>query len=128
MDPAIVMLIDDEPDVLTTLGELLEAEGFRVVMASDPEVLDQVVMTVRPDLFLVDVLMPGTTGVFLATRLRVHGFADTPMIAMSASPLMSRFAADSGLFQEAIDKPFAVEALLDRVRRYTALTPVVHST
>jgi CheY-like chemotaxis protein len=128
MERAVVMVIDDEPDVLMTLGELLEAEGFRVLKVSDPDMLDQIVTAVRPDLFLVDVLLPGTTGVYLAAKLRVHGFTDTPMIAMSGSPLMSRFAADSGLFQEAIDKPFGVEGLLDDVRRYTTLTPVVHST
>jgi CheY-like chemotaxis protein len=63
-------------------------------------------------------MLPGMSGIELAERLRAGGYSQTPMIAMSASGLMSRFAAESGYFQEAIDKPFDVDALLKCVERY----------
>ena len=120
MDSATVALIDDEPDVLALLQDVLESQGFTVLSASKPDVLERAVSLVRPALFLVDLMLPGTTGVMLASRLRQRGFTHTPMIAMSASPLMSRFAVESGLFTDAIDKPFDVDTLVERVARYAA--------
>ena len=45
--------------------------------------------------------------------LEEEGFADTPMIAMSASPEVLQDAARSGLFQETIGKPFDLQELID---------------
>jgi CheY-like chemotaxis protein len=75
---------------------------------------------VSPALFLVDVMLPGMSGIELAEQLRAGGFARTPMIAMSASPGMLRAAAESRLFQEILPKPFDLTTLLDCVGRFAA--------
>jgi CheY-like chemotaxis protein len=112
-----VVVIEDEPDILALLRDLLEMEGFRVVSVKDPHVLESSVASVEPDLFLVDIMLQGTSGIEVAERLRGSGFGDTPMIAMSASQLMRRLASESGLFQEALDKPFDIPVLLECVER-----------
>jgi CheY-like chemotaxis protein len=117
MDNCIVV-VEDEPEVLAVLRDLLELEDFKVVGFARPDLALSVLGTVTPDLFLIDIMLPGMSGIELAERLRAGGYSHTPMIAMSASGLMSRFAAESGYFQEAIDKPFDVDALLKCVERY----------
>ena len=119
MNPCVVV-IEDEPDILALLRDLLEMEGFQVVTVRDPETIEGSVAAVRPRLFLVDIMLQGTSGIEIAERLRVGGFAHTPMIAMSASQLMRRLASESGLFQEALDKPFDIPTLLECVERYAA--------
>jgi CheY-like chemotaxis protein len=63
-------------------------------------------------------MLPGENGIQLARRLRSHGFATTPMIAMSASMSMAHCALESGLFEETIYKPFDLATLLEAVDRY----------
>lgn len=70
-------------------------------------------------LFLLDMMLVGTTGIEVARILRANGFADTPMIAMSASGQMLRAATDSRLFAATLPKPFELTHLLETVSRFT---------
>jgi DNA-binding response OmpR family regulator len=123
MEPCIVV-IEDEREILQLLHEVLMLEHYQVVGVSRPELVRATVEAVDPDLFLIDVMLPGTSGVELAGQLRASGHTHTPMIAMSASRLMCQVAAASGMFQEAIDKPFDLPSLLDCIEHYLAGTAV----
>lgn len=115
-----VVVIDDERDVLDVVCEVLEMENFTVICLDRPELLEVSVGARHPDLFLIDIMLHGQSGVEVAEDLRRRGYATTPMLAMSASRLMSHFASQSGVFQDAIDKPFDIAALVECVRRYAA--------
>jgi len=121
MEPCIVV-IEDEREILQLLHDVLNLEHYQVVGVSRPDLVHATVQAVKPDLFLIDVMLPGTNGVELAEQLRASGHKHTPMIAMSASRLMSQIAAASGAFQEAIDKPFDLPSLLDCIEHYLAGT------
>lgn len=116
MDGCIVV-VEDEPDLLGMLSDVLELEGFSVVSVSHPAQLEARMDGVRPDLFLIDVMLPAVSGVEVADRLRHNGYGDTPMIAMSASRLMTAVASESGMFQVALDKPFELDNLFDCIER-----------
>src|SRR3954451_5044298 len=97
-----VTVIDDEPALLEVMCLLLHDEGHEVAGIGHPNlVLDQQAGP-RPDLFLIDQMLPGMTGLDLAKQLRMHGFPDTPMIAISASRSLLLQAATSGLFQDTV--------------------------
>jgi CheY-like chemotaxis protein len=119
MHPCIVV-IEDEPDLRTMLLDVLKLNGFKAVGVSRPELVQTIDWNQRPDLFLVDMSLPGQTGIELARQLRRQGYADTPMIAMSANDDMLEVAAESHLFQSTLHKPFNVPSLLHCVERYAA--------
>jgi CheY-like chemotaxis protein len=117
MDPAIVV-IDDERDVLELVRDVLEDEGLHVVAVDTPERALGLTRRVRPDVFLVDLMLPGISGIELARRLRADGLTHAAMIAMSASRRMLSMAEESDLFDDVLPKPFDLDELVECVERY----------
>src|SRR5579864_2498608 len=115
--PHRVVVIEDEPDIAGLLCELLLLHGFEPVAAAGFEQLADVLTHVKPDMFLVDVMLRGKSGIEVARDLQRTGYAGTPMVAMSASRTMARFAGQSGLFQEVLEKPFDIDGLADMINR-----------
>lgn len=112
-------VIEDEPELLELLRILLESSGFSVAAVDHPDGVHEMMQSMHPDLFVVDLMLPGTNGIDLARQLRASGGADTPMIALSASKLMLEVANASNLFQATMSKPFDVFTLLEYVQQYT---------
>jgi DNA-binding response OmpR family regulator len=68
--PKKILAVDDEPDVLTLVQLLLEGAGFDVVTAKDgPEGFSKAIQF-HPDLALIDVVMPGMTGIELLEKMK----------------------------------------------------------
>jgi diguanylate cyclase (GGDEF)-like protein/PAS domain S-box-containing protein len=110
-----VVVVDDQPEVLRAVGDLLEAEGYTVTALSHPGQVDALQADGRPDLFIVDIMLPEVSGIELAERLHQSLHPDIPIVAVSASSFMSRRAQSTGLFRAVLDKPFDVQALLSTV-------------
>ena len=87
---ACIVVIDDEAEILAMLRDLLEMEGFSVVAVSHPDSLEASISGAEPHLFLIDIMLPRTSGIEVAAQLRRKGFPQTPMVAMSASRLLVR--------------------------------------
>jgi DNA-binding response OmpR family regulator len=111
-----VLVIDDDESLRDTIGLMLEKEGFRAVQAGDGKTgLDQA-FTVRPNLILVDLRMPGLSGVEVCKQLRAAGVR-TPLMVLSAigdemdKVLLLEIGADDYLV-----KPFGTRELLARIR------------
>ncbi|WP_342349502.1 response regulator [uncultured Nitrospira sp.] len=85
IDSVTVLLIDDSPDNLMILGDILERIGYQVVCAEDGESGLERAKCVQPDLIFMDVKMPGLDGFQVCERLRAQkNFQHTPIILMSA--------------------------------------------
>lgn len=67
-----VLVIDDDPDLLSYVQRILEMEFYEVVMARDGQEGFAMAMNVQPDLIIADVSMPGMDGVSLCRKLRSH--------------------------------------------------------
>jgi two-component system alkaline phosphatase synthesis response regulator PhoP len=65
-----ILLVDDEPDILEFLSYTLRKEGFEVKTASDGASGVSVVSSFKPDLILLDVMMPGMDGIEACSRIR----------------------------------------------------------
>jgi CheY-like chemotaxis protein len=118
-DSCTVVVIDDEPGILSVVCEVLEDDGYNVVCLSHPQMAEDL-DGASTKLFILDMMMPGLSGIALAEQLRHHGFAWTPMIAMSASSAMLRAAEASRLFQGTLPKPFELTRLLDFAERFAS--------
>ena len=116
MNPCLVV-VEDEPDILQLLHDLFEVEGFSTIGVAQPQMVLGVAGKTSPDLFLVDIMLPGMSGIEVAEILRANGFASTPMIAMSASRVMVDLAIQSGLFQAVVNKPFDFDLLFEEIYR-----------
>jgi DNA-binding response OmpR family regulator len=115
-----IVVVEDEKDVLSLLCDVLESDGFDVIGLGRPDQVQQMAPPPHPDMFLLDLMLPGMNGIDLARRLRDSGYSQEPIIGMSASPRMLDAASRSGLFQETISKPFDLSILLDTVERFAS--------
>jgi CheY-like chemotaxis protein len=79
-----IMLVDDNVDVLESLRALLELDGHDVYALPDPASALKLADTIRPDVAILDIGLPGMDGYELAAELRRHsGLAGTRMIALT---------------------------------------------
>ncbi len=69
-DKMVAVVIDDEKDLTTYLSAILEEHGWSVRTANDAETGESLVRNSPPDLILLDLVMPGRTGIQLFARLR----------------------------------------------------------
>ena len=115
-----ILLVDDEPDIRWTVGQVLEDEGFEVVTAgSAAEAMERIEQDGIPHLAVVDIMMPEVDGLALCRRL--HEFSDLPVILLTAvddqrtiTTAIREFAEDY------VVKPFDPDELAARVRRVLA--------
>jgi len=133
-----ILLIDDDRDIVEAMRAVLEAHGYEVLAAYDAASGLAVVEKERPDLILLDVMMPhGTEGFHLVWKLRQGEdpyFGGVPIIMLTAihSQTTLRFYPDSsdGTYQAGeylpvqgfLDKPVEPAKLLARVKATLAIT------
>lgn len=113
-----ILLVDDYPDTLEALSLYLGSLGFQVKTASDGlEGLD-VALVFRPDVIVLDLQMPGLSGMELAAALKDKPeSAGIPLIALSGR---SRFGDNADLqkaFASVLSKPCEPEELIAEIHR-----------
>ena len=122
-DKPTVLIVDDTPTNLGIVVEFLEENGFRVVVAQDGKEGLQRAVFIKPDLILMDVMMPGMDG-FEATRQlkSIIATRDIPVIFMTAlADNASRLEGFKVGGVDYVTKPLAMEELLARVTVHVAL-------
>jgi DNA-binding response OmpR family regulator len=111
-----VLVIDDDESLRDTIGLMLENEGFRPILVAEGAAGLEQAFSAKPNLILVDLRMPGMSGVDVCKRLRAAG-AKTPVIVLSAlgdeidKVLLLEIGAD-----DYVVKPFGTRELLARIR------------
>jgi len=112
---ATVLVVDDDRKITDMLRRTLVYEGYRVVTANDGQTALAKAQTDRPDLVVLDWLMPDLDGIEVARRLRAAG--DMLVLMLTARDAVEDRVAglDSGA-DDYLVKPFAPDELLARVR------------
>lgn len=112
-----ILIVDDEPDLLTILGKRLSDAGYQVFTASTGKVAFMKVKEIMPDLILLDILIPELNGLDLKARLNQHiSTASIPVIFLTAKNMIEdkveglQIGAD-----DYITKPFNTDELLARI-------------
>lgn len=111
MDPQpTILLVDDEADFLEATADLLESEGYGVVLAHGGDAAMQVLQTQRVDLVILDLDMPQPDGWAVFTWMRRQpALKATPVMIFSATPV-PRGLQD----QVNVDAPSWLDKLVDR--------------
>ena len=110
-----ILVVDDEPTLREMLVETLEADGFRVVEAADGREALSRFRADRPDLVLLDLMLPELSGIEVCRILRAE--SGTPIIILTAkdSELDKVVGLELGA-DDYVTKPFSLRELSARVR------------
>ncbi len=113
---ARLLVVDDEPTIRELLSTSLRFAGFEVHTASDGDEALLVAEKVRPDLLVLDVMMPGLDGFGVTRRLRDRG-RDTPVLFLTAKDdVADRVAGLTVGGDDYVTKPFSLEEVVARIR------------
>jgi DNA-binding response OmpR family regulator len=117
-----VLVADDEPNILISLEYLMRREGWQVLVARDGEEALEAIRAHRPDLVLLDVMMPRRTGFEVCQAVRAdEALAGTRILLLTAKGRDTDVAMGLGLGADAyMTKPFSTRELADKVREMLA--------
>jgi DNA-binding NtrC family response regulator len=121
--PADILVVDDTPQNVKLLGDLLAVKGYAVTTAPDGRKALELLRARKFDLVLLDVMMPGPDGFEVCERLQKDGATrDIPVIFLTAlDDTFDKVRAFSAGAVDFVTKPFRSEELLARVNTHLAL-------
>jgi len=121
--PANILIVDDVEDNIEILGDLLTFDGYDVQSASSGEAALEQVQIARPDLILLDILMPGLSGFEVCEKLKAdESTKDIPVIFVSSmTDLDSKLQGFKVGGVDYINKPFQHAEILVRVNTHITL-------
>ena len=116
--PRTVLVVDDDAAQRDLIREILAPLGFIVLTAGDAASCLTMAQEIRPDLFILDLAMPGVGGLELADRLRKTGHDAAAILMLSANinEIIGRGIEDTS-YDQAMGKPFEIGELLARVEK-----------
>ncbi|MBF0594225.1 MAG: response regulator [Candidatus Omnitrophica bacterium] len=113
-----ILVADDDPTLTRLLESYLMDHGYQVITAADGDEALEKLEQERPDLVVLDVVMPKTNGyAFLFAMRRIDGAGKTPVIVLTCKPELAGIFKAEGV-QEYLIKPFPQKELLEKIRKY----------
>lgn len=111
-----ILLVEDEPSLIFTLKDTLESEGYQVIVSEDGEQAVGMVQEHKPDIMILDIMLPGKNGYEICQEIRSLKFT-FPIIMLTAKDqeLDKVKGLDIGS-DDYITKPFGVKELLARIQ------------
>jgi two-component system response regulator MprA len=116
MDNVTILVVEDERAVRDSLRHALELEGYTVELAVDGGDALARIERSAPDAIVLDVLMPGVTGLEVARRLRSRGDAIPILMLTARAAVEDRVEGLDAGADDYLVKPFALDELLARLR------------
>ena len=113
-----ILIVDDEPNILLSLEYLMQREGFDVRVARDGLQAIAAIEQQAPDLILLDVMMPGKTGLEVCQHVRaIDNLQSVQIIMLTAKGRETDIAKGMALGANAyVTKPFSTRDLVAQVR------------
>jgi DNA-binding response OmpR family regulator len=123
MSSETILVVDDEPTIVEVVELYLKREGYRVITAHDGSSALQVVAERKPDLIILDLMLPGLNGFEITQRLRASGHVPIIMLTARSEEADRIVGLELGA-DDYVTKPFSPRELVARVkavlRRMTA--------
>jgi twitching motility two-component system response regulator PilH len=115
-----ILVVDDSMAMVRMIQSVLEKGGYRAIGISDPSQIEQTIDSERPNLILLDVVMPERNGFQICRALKTsEAYMNIPVILVSSKSTPSdRYWAEQQGASGYVVKPFAPEDLLREVRRF----------
>jgi two-component system OmpR family response regulator len=110
-----VLVVDDDAEIRKLLGEYLERNGFRVSLATDGAEMRRALGRSRPDIVVLDLMLPGDSGLTLCRDLRVESGLPVIMLTARADEVDRIVGLEMGA-DDYLAKPFSPRELLARIR------------
>lgn len=116
--PRTVLIVDDEPSIVLSLEFLMEQAGYEVAVARDGEAALDTIRTLRPDLVLLDVMLPHRSGFEICQTVREDpDLTETKIVLLTAKGRDVDVEKGLGLgADDYVTKPFATRDLVSKVR------------
>lgn len=112
-----VLVVDDDASLVKMLNVRLWAEGYETELAVNGTTAIALAETHHPDVILLDIAMPGVTGVDVIEQLQDSGDSkDIPVIIMTAYPHMIDMVKSYPAVKECLVKPFDLPKLVARIK------------
>ena len=111
-----ILIIEDETPMRTALADLLAVEGYRALTAADGESGLERALAEKPDLILLDVMMPKLDGFQVCAELRRLAMAVPVLMLTAKGQIEDRVVGLDAGADDYLVKPFSTEELLARVR------------
>ncbi len=115
----VVLVVDDEEAILDVVEWALEDEGYEVTRTADGREALALLASLRPNLVLLDMRMPGMNGWEFCEAYAKQANLRAPIVIMTAAQDASRLAAEVGA-RGFLGKPFDVDALIAVVGQYAS--------
>jgi DNA-binding response OmpR family regulator len=111
-----VLIVDDEPNIVLSLEFLMKQQGYETRVARDGEEALAEVERFRPDLVLLDVMLPRRDGFEVCQRLRADGWSDLKILMLTAKGRDVEIEKGLALGADGyVTKPFSTAELVARV-------------
>lgn len=113
-----IMIVDDEPDIISTVNAVLEANDYDVVTAVDGDDCLEKLPNQKVDLILMDIMMPGTPVKEVIPQIKDTKIAYLSVVRVSEAEKEDLMKLEN--IVDFIQKPFDINTLLERVKKLTA--------
>lgn len=117
-----LLIVDDEPNIVISLEFLLKREGFQVAVAGDGEEALRMVGEIKPDLVLLDIMLPLKNGFEVCQEIRAHpDWQSIKILMLTAKGRDTEVQKGMALGADAyLTKPFATKDLVAKVKELLA--------
>ncbi|MFG1350772.1 response regulator [Xanthobacter autotrophicus] len=110
-----LLLVEDDREIRSLLADFLGREGYGVLAAEDGAAMDRLLATTRPDLVVLDLMLPGEDGLSICRRLRARGGLPILMLTAKGDDVDRIVGLEMGA-DDYLAKPFNPRELLARIR------------
>lgn len=117
-----ILVVDDDADLLELVCFQLQLAGFGALCLPDPKSIGQAILSFDPHVILLDIYLPGASGLEICGNLKNSVCKDIPIILYSAGKISPQAVAETKA-DAFIPKQFEFDQLVEKIKKFASGTP-----